>query len=281
MPGAFDPSYRQAPQRHPHQARHPPRLGRRPAPGHPRLQGQERPRPLRAHQLLEHRDLPRARRGASDLEAFERGLDADDKSIGPSMVYAYAALMEGVPYANGTPSLTADVPGARARSRTDKRRAPRRQGLQDRPDHAQDRARAHVQGAHARCAGLVQHQHPRQPRRRGARRARELQGQGSHQARRARHHLAARACTPSSTATSTTRCASTITRPRRLQRGLGQHRHLRVAGLPDADQGRLPLPRLHPGRTHRARPRALPRPGGPHRPQGRAGVAVASTGRAR
>jgi myo-inositol-1-phosphate synthase len=44
------------------------------------------------------------------IEAFEAALDADDKTIGPSMVYAYAAIMEGVPYANGTPSLTADVP---------------------------------------------------------------------------------------------------------------------------------------------------------------------------
>jgi myo-inositol-1-phosphate synthase len=44
------------------------------------------------------------------LEAFERGLDANDPQIGPSLIYAYAALMEGCPYANGTPSLSADAP---------------------------------------------------------------------------------------------------------------------------------------------------------------------------
>ena len=44
------------------------------------------------------------------MEAFERALDADDHSISPAMIYAYAAIMEGVPYANGTPSLAADVP---------------------------------------------------------------------------------------------------------------------------------------------------------------------------
>lgn len=44
------------------------------------------------------------------IEAFEAGLDADDPAIGPSMLYAYAAIMEGVPYANGTPSLAADIP---------------------------------------------------------------------------------------------------------------------------------------------------------------------------
>ncbi|SNS27729.1 myo-inositol-1-phosphate synthase [Geodermatophilus pulveris] len=43
-------------------------------------------------------------------EAFEAGLDADDRSITPSMVYAYAAIAEGVGYVNFTPSLAADVP---------------------------------------------------------------------------------------------------------------------------------------------------------------------------
>jgi len=44
------------------------------------------------------------------LEAFERALDASDPAISPAMVYAYAAIMEGVPYANGAPSLAADIP---------------------------------------------------------------------------------------------------------------------------------------------------------------------------
>ena len=44
------------------------------------------------------------------LELFEAAMEADDPSIAPSMLYAYAALMEGVPYANGAPNLSADVP---------------------------------------------------------------------------------------------------------------------------------------------------------------------------
>jgi myo-inositol-1-phosphate synthase len=44
------------------------------------------------------------------LEAFEAALDANDETIAPSMLYAYAALMEGVPFANGAPNLTADIP---------------------------------------------------------------------------------------------------------------------------------------------------------------------------
>ncbi|MGY1741638.1 MULTISPECIES: inositol-3-phosphate synthase [unclassified Blastococcus] len=43
-------------------------------------------------------------------EGFEAGLDADDRSITPAMVYAYAAISEGAGYVNFTPSLAADVP---------------------------------------------------------------------------------------------------------------------------------------------------------------------------
>jgi len=44
------------------------------------------------------------------IRAFEGALEASDPSIPSSMIYAYAALKEGVPYANGAPNLSADVP---------------------------------------------------------------------------------------------------------------------------------------------------------------------------
>ncbi len=44
------------------------------------------------------------------LEAFERAMEANDEAIAPSMLYAWAALMEGVPFANGAPNLTVDMP---------------------------------------------------------------------------------------------------------------------------------------------------------------------------
>ncbi|MCD6495636.1 MAG: inositol-3-phosphate synthase [Candidatus Aenigmarchaeota archaeon] len=44
------------------------------------------------------------------IEAFENGLKNNDEWISPSMIYAYAAIMEGVPYANGAPHLTTDIP---------------------------------------------------------------------------------------------------------------------------------------------------------------------------
>ena len=46
----------------------------------------------------------------SSVKAFERGLEKNDENIAPSMIYAYAALSEGVPFANGAPNLTVDIP---------------------------------------------------------------------------------------------------------------------------------------------------------------------------
>lgn len=45
-----------------------------------------------------------------NLKAFEAALDKDDKTISPSMIYAYAALKLGIPFANGAPNLTTDTP---------------------------------------------------------------------------------------------------------------------------------------------------------------------------
>jgi len=44
------------------------------------------------------------------IEAFERAMEQNDPAIAPSMIYAWAAIMEGVPFANGAPNLTVDIP---------------------------------------------------------------------------------------------------------------------------------------------------------------------------
>jgi myo-inositol-1-phosphate synthase len=44
------------------------------------------------------------------IENFEKGLLGNDPGIAPSQIYAYAALSEGVPFANGAPNLTVDIP---------------------------------------------------------------------------------------------------------------------------------------------------------------------------
>jgi myo-inositol-1-phosphate synthase len=44
------------------------------------------------------------------VESFEKGLKENHPAIAPSMIYAYAAISEGVPFANGAPNLTVDIP---------------------------------------------------------------------------------------------------------------------------------------------------------------------------
>jgi len=44
------------------------------------------------------------------IESFERGLRESSPDISPSMIYAYAAITRGIPFANGAPNLTVDVP---------------------------------------------------------------------------------------------------------------------------------------------------------------------------
>jgi myo-inositol-1-phosphate synthase len=46
----------------------------------------------------------------STIEKFEKGLADNHPDILPSMIYAYAAIKNGIPYANGAPNLSADFP---------------------------------------------------------------------------------------------------------------------------------------------------------------------------
>ena len=47
------------------------------------------------------------------IESFEKAMTENHKSIAPSMIYAYAALKSGIPFANGAPNLTVDIPALR------------------------------------------------------------------------------------------------------------------------------------------------------------------------
>lgn len=44
------------------------------------------------------------------VESLEKGLKENHKDIPPSMIYAYAAVKMGIPYANGAPNLSCDIP---------------------------------------------------------------------------------------------------------------------------------------------------------------------------
>ena len=69
-----------------------------------------------------------------DLESFEKAIDANDPEIAPSMLYAYAALLEGVPFANGAPAEPHRRHAGAAPVRHGPQPPHQRQGLQDRPD---------------------------------------------------------------------------------------------------------------------------------------------------
>ena len=54
--------------------------------------------------------LPGDHAAYKTVESFEQAMRDDDPVIAPSMVYAYAAMKSGVPFANGAPNLTVDIP---------------------------------------------------------------------------------------------------------------------------------------------------------------------------
>jgi myo-inositol-1-phosphate synthase len=53
----------------------------------------------------------------STIEKFEEGLRNSSDDIAPSQIYAYAAIKKGVPYANGAPNLSCDIPALSALAR--------------------------------------------------------------------------------------------------------------------------------------------------------------------
>ncbi|HEV7395842.1 MAG TPA: inositol-3-phosphate synthase, partial [Pyrinomonadaceae bacterium] len=55
-----------------------------------------------------------------NLETFEKAMRENHKSIAPSMIYAYAALKSGIPFANGAPNLTVDIPALRTLAETNR-----------------------------------------------------------------------------------------------------------------------------------------------------------------
>ena len=175
-------------------------------------------------------------------------------NIPSSMVYAYAALKEGIPVRQRRAEPDGRHPRA-DRARAEERVPAGRQGLQDRPDADQDDHRARPEGAPDRRQRLVLDQHPRQPRRRGARRSRVVQDEGREQEVGPRLHPAAGPVPGAVQGPLPRRADQLLSAARRQQGRLGQHRPGRVARLPDAAQDQLPVPRLDPRGADRARPR--------------------------
>jgi myo-inositol-1-phosphate synthase len=144
---------------------------------------------------------------------FECGLQKNDPEISPSQIYAYAALKSGVPYANGAPHLTTDMPALLELAR-DATLPLAARISQERPDVHEDADRARAEIAHAGRERLVLDQHSGQPRRRSAGRSGLVPVQGRISKIGARTHFAEADCIRICTRTSITRCASNYYPPR-------------------------------------------------------------------
>ncbi len=177
------------------------------------------------------------------LEHLEKAMKADDREhVAPSMCYAYAALTEGCPFIMGAPNTTVDIPAMWELAEKTKM-----------PIAGKDfkTGQTLVKSGFApiigtRCLGLSGWF--------SSRRARELPHQGSVEALNAGDHTQegrpARPLyrlLPQGT-------HKLLSAAQRQQGVVGQHRHLRMDGVPHAGKNKLPLSRLDTGSTGMSRP---------------------------
>ena len=191
------------------------------------------------------------------IEQFEKAMERNDDAIAPSMLYAWAAIMEGVPY---------------LQRRAEPRRRHARRCMQlanDRgvPISGKDFKTGQTwmktviaPGLKARMLGLAGWYSTNIL---GNRDGEVLDDPASFKTKeesklqRAAHDPAAGDLSRAVQGFLARRADQLLPAARRQQGRLGQHRHRRMDGLSDADQGQLPLPRFDPRRADRARPGAV------------------------
>ena len=196
-----------------------------------RFKSRERLRSSGHDLVRQHRDLPDGDGGPrQSSRRSKRPSRPDDDSIPSSMIYAYAAIKEGIPYANAAPNLSADIPAllaARPETGTPVAGKDLKTGQTLMKTMIAPGLKARLLGVE----GLVLDQHPGQPRRRSARRSRVVQDEGREQEVGPRLHPPARSLPRSLREAVPRRPHQLLSAPRRQQRGLGQHRHLRLARI--------------------------------------------------
>ena len=124
LPAVFDHNYvkkHRRPQRKEGQEQDGP--GRAIARRHPRIQEDERRQPLIMMWCGPPRSFIEPTEVHQSLKAFEKGLREERRDDRALQIYAYASLKEGVPFANGAPNLTVDLPVMLELSRKKKRRS--------------------------------------------------------------------------------------------------------------------------------------------------------------
>jgi myo-inositol-1-phosphate synthase len=189
------------------------------------------------------------------VKALERAFQQNDENIPPSMIYAYASLMEGVPFANGAPNLTVDVPALHDLSRE-----------HEAPICGKDFKTGQTliktilaPGFKARMLGLAGWFSTNIL---GNRDGEVLEDPGSFKTKEESklsvlEHILQPELYPTCTVISRTRFALTIIRPVVIRKKVGQHRYLRMARLPMQIKVDF-QPRLNLGGTI-VRPRIVPR----------------------
>ena len=178
-----------------------------------------------------------------------------------------------MPFANAAPNLTADIPAMlelAAQTKAPLAGNDMKTGQTLIKTMIAPGLKARMIGVR----GLVLDQHPRQSRRRGAGRSGIVQDQGREQEIRARLHLPAAPLSRSVQGSVARRPHQLLPAARRQQGRLGQHRHRRLARLPDAAEDQLPVPRFDPGGADRPRLGVVPRSRQARRHVGHPGVAV-------
>ena len=191
-----------------------------------------------------------------DLASFEKAMKANHPAIAPSMLYAYAAISEGVPFANGAPNLTVDIPALEEYAKA--KNVPI--GGKDFKTGQTLMKTVLAPAFKARMLGperMVFDEYSGQSRWRSARRSRLVQDQGRIEARRARIYFAAEDLSGALRQNPPQGAHQLLSAARRQQRRLGQHRHFRLARLSDADQSGFPVPRFDSGRADRPGPGAV------------------------
>ena len=205
------------------------------------------------------------------IAAFERAMEENDDQIAPSMLYAWAALMEGVPFCNGAPNLSVDIPALIELANE--------KGV---PISGKDFKTGQTwlktviaPGIKARMLGLKGWYSTNIL---GNRDGEVLDDPASFKTKEESklsvlHTILQPDKYPGPVQGFLARRADQLLpAARRQQGGLGQHRHRRVDELPDADQGELPLPRFDPRGADRARPGALLRLRASRRDEGDSGM---------
>jgi len=204
------------------------------------------------------------------IESFEKGLAKNDPDIAPSQVYAYAALMCGVPFANGAPNLTHDVPALLGLAR-DRNLPVCGKDFKTGQTFLKTLIAPGLKAKCWTCKRLVLHKIL------GNRDGEVRMTQALSRARKSRSYACsinpAAESVPATLHGSYQAVSIKFYPPRGYAKvGWGPTTTLRRARLSDADKDRLPVPRFDSGRAAGARSGVVPRSGATRGDEGHPGV---------